>query len=40
MSEARLRLAPDVVPEPLVLGWYAWPHLVSPARRPTKAGKV
>ena len=31
MTESRLRLAPDVVPEPLVLGWYAWPHLVSPA---------
>lgn len=27
----RLRLAPDVVPEPLVLAWYAWPRLPTPA---------
>ncbi|HVG20294.1 MAG TPA: MBL fold metallo-hydrolase [Blastocatellia bacterium] len=24
-------LRPNVVPEPLFAGWYAWPHLISPA---------
>src|SRR5689334_5073410 len=24
-------LKPNIVPEPLFAGWYAWPHLISPA---------
>lgn len=27
----RLHLLPDVVPQPLLLGSYAWPHLLWPA---------
>jgi len=31
MSNAKIYLKPNVVFEPLVDGWYAWSHLVSPA---------
>lgn len=31
MSNDREILRGDVVAEPLVAGWYAWPHLISPA---------
>jgi L-ascorbate metabolism protein UlaG (beta-lactamase superfamily) len=28
--EPKLYLKPNVVSEPLILGWYAWPHLLAP----------
>jgi L-ascorbate metabolism protein UlaG (beta-lactamase superfamily) len=31
MPDEQLFLRADVVAEPLVGGWYAWPHLISPA---------
>ena len=31
MTDALVRLLPDVVIEPLVARWYAWSHLISPA---------
>ena len=30
-DRALVYLKPNVVPEPLFAGWYAWPHLISPA---------
>ncbi|MCG8416665.1 MAG: MBL fold metallo-hydrolase [Proteobacteria bacterium] len=31
MSESHYYLKPNVLLEPLFAGWYAWPHLISPA---------
>lgn len=31
MKDEIVFLKPNVVPEPLFLKWYAWPHLISPA---------
>jgi len=31
MAREQLFLRGDIVAEPLVAGWYAWPHLISPA---------
>lgn len=30
-GETKVYLKPNLVPEPLVDNWYAWPHLISPA---------
>src|SRR5436305_7356399 len=30
-ADDRVYLRPNVVAEPLFAGWYAWPHLISPA---------
>ena len=31
MNDLKMYLKPDVIVEPLVNSWYAWPHLVAPA---------